>query len=205
MTPHVIAAIIAGAWALVLIAQLPFLVHDTDGYMIYVRYGACIAVSDTAIAKDFLMFLLPGNMACLIAVLFNVYVAVRVYYIHKSIDNEAQCSGVSTTNEVIKQKSTRIKKYMKPIIVILSGGIMITIGLSLLYVAAIPSPFYRDVVVLIVNHNALFAIPLLHPLVYGLYFKQIRQPMMKRMKALPCWSKFNTTPVAPQMPRTAWM
>ena len=100
---------------------------------------------------------------------------------------------------------------MKPIIVILSGGVFITICFSLLYLllyligAIALAPVYHDVIRLMVNHNALHLVPLLHPFVHGLYFKQIRQPMVKQMKALPCWLKFNTTTVTPQMPRTAWM
>ena len=207
MTPRVIAAIIAGSWALALIPLAPLMFHKVGGFISASQFGTCLLSAD-ALIEIFLILTLPGCMSCLVALFLNVYVAVRVYYIHRSIDNETQMSGVSKADEVIKQKSTRIKKYMKPIIVILSGGIMITIFMSLLFVigvVAIPSPFYHDVMECIAYPNAFYVISLLHPFVYGLYFKQIRQPMMKRMKTMFYWSKFNTATVAPQMPRTARM
>ena len=86
---------------------------------------------------------------------------------------------------------------MKPIIVIMSGGILIT--------TVVTSPVYHDVMYLVVYPNTFYAVPLLHPFVYGLYFKEIHQPMMKRMKMLLCCSKFNTATVAPHTLRTAWM
>ena len=204
MIPRVIASIIAGSWVLALIPLAPLMFHRVDGFINAAQFGTCLPTGD-ALIEIFVILTLPVSVSSLVALLFNVYVAVRVYYIHRNIDNETQLSGVSKVDEVIKQKSARIKKYMKPIIVVMLGGILITISMSLLYLikaVAISSPFYHNVMVLIVYTNGFYAVPLLHPFVYGLYFKQIRQPMMKQMKGLLCQS--DTTATA-QMPRIAWM
>jgi len=50
--------------------------------------------------------------------------------------------------------------------------------------------------------NIMFITFLLNPIVYGLYFKQVREPMMKKLRSVCCNSKFNTAVVAPMPQRT---
>jgi len=47
----------------------------------------------------------------------------------------------------------------------------------------------------VVNRNVSYLVILLHPFVYGLYYKQVREPMMKVPKRIFCRNKFNS--VAP--------
>lgn len=165
------------------------------------QYGTCFAVGDS-VTETNLILTIPSLLSSLAALLLNVYVAVKVYHIHRNIQNE---NSGSAANETLRHKRARIKKYMKPIIVIISGGILVTLSVSLLYLietTVITSPVYHDVMSLIVYPNTFYAVPLLHPIVYGLYFEQIRQPILQKLKTL---LQINTAAVAPQIPRTAWM
>jgi len=45
--------------------------------------------------------------------------------------------------------------------------------------------------------NVMFMVLFIHPIVYGLYFNQIRTPMLKKLKSLICRNKFHTAVVAP--------
>lgn len=61
-----------------------------------------------------------------------------------------------------------------------------------------PGSVYDEVVKLVIGPNVGYVVMLLHPLVYGLYFKQIREPMMKLLKGALCANKLNSAVVAPE-------
>ena len=63
----------------------------------------------------------------------------------------------------------------------------------MLYIPAkflIDASLYHKIMDYLVLPNIFFMQPLLHPFVYGLYFKLVRKPMMKFFKRLACSCKF---------------
>ena len=83
----------------------------------------------------------------------------------------------SAANETLKQKRARVRKYIhKSVIVIISGEILALVCLALLYliieVTAVMSSVCHNIIKLIVYPNAFYAMPLLHPIVYGLYLNK---------------------------------
>jgi len=95
---------------------------------------------------------------------------------------------------------------MITLLVVVLGSSAFGLLLPLLYfpVIALDSPaVYENFVRYGVTPNVGYLIYLLHPFVYGLYYKQVREPMMKVLKRVTCRKKFNS--VVPQPRRTAWM
>ena len=62
---------------------------------------------------------------------------------------------------------------------------------------------YQSIMNYIIGPNVGYAIVLPHPFVYGLYFKEIRDPLIKMLKRfLPT---YNSAVVAPHQPRIVWI
>lgn len=90
--------------------------------------------------------------------------------------------------------------------VIVLGGFFIGLSFTLFYLMGrflIASKGYQDVMELVIASNSSYVVLILQPLVYGLYFKQVREPMMKHLRRILRIDKINS--VAPQLQRTARM
>ena len=109
---------------------------------------------------------------------------------NKQIQRETRLSGATNQLQGLKKKQANIRKNLKPMITLLVvalGGTVIGLLYPLLSVAMKllePSTFYHCIMSDIINPNIFYIIILLQPLAYGLYFKQIRDPMMKLMKSI---------------------
>ena len=149
----------------------------------------------------------------LFAIALNVYLAIKAYKVHKQIENETRLAG-ATDNQSERVTSLRkiqhnIMMHKKPVItlfVVVLGSMGITLLFTTWYLLGrllIDSKIYHDVWELVISRNVIYVARFFHPLVYGVFFKQVRKPMMR------CWRKFwkmkQVNTVAPQQPRTAWM
>ena len=106
----------------------------------------------------------------------------------------------------MKKKETDIKKNKKPVITVL----VVVIGNSffglLLPILFIPSGFldsttlyvHVSVVGCVISPNIGYAALLVDPFAYGLYFRQVREPMMRLLKRIICPCKFKSSAIAPQ-------
>ena len=109
----------------------------------------------------------------------------------------------------LKKKQSSIKRHRKPLItllVVVLSNVFIGLIFTPLYLLGrylIGSQVYQDLMELVVVPNIPYVVLLLQPLVYGLYFKQVREPMVKYLNRILRINKMNT--VAPQPPRTVWM
>ena len=114
----------------------------------------------------------------------------------------------TTTNlKALKKKEGNVKLHLKPMItlmVVVMGNSLLGLIFPILHV---PTAFLESHVVYeccpiyVIIPNLSYVPMLLHPFIYGLYFKQvmIREPMMKLPKRIifPC--KCKSTAVAPQL------
>ena len=66
---------------------------------------------------------------------------------------------------------------------------------------------YEEVMRYAIGPNIGFLSLLFHPFVYGLYFKQVREPMMRLLKKITFQCKLKSAAVAPepQRSRITWM
>ncbi|XP_065905050.1 adenosine receptor A2b-like [Dysidea avara] len=182
MTPRAIAAIISGVWLLALIPTISSVIFNTDGVIDVPEYGACV-FKGTGFIEFFVTFVAPIVVASILSVTLNIYLAVKAYQIRKQIAKETRLSGVcSQSAEVVAlgRKQRNIRRNMKPIItllVVISCSVLISLFLVPLHILG-------------------FVIAFSDVLAYGLYFRQVREPMMRCLKRSLRMNQVNS--IAPQ-------
>ena len=195
MTPRVVAAVVTGTW---LLAIIPAVDEVTEVPI----YGACI-LKGNVFFRAFSVFVMPMIVAPSLAVVLNVYFTIKYYQANKQVRGET--TGATSQSGNIRDLTRmlrRIKRNRKPIITLL----VVTLGSTFLNLTVIPlyiigrfnvdSQVYNDLMEYLIIPNIAYAIHFLQPFVYGLYFKQVREPMMKYLKGFVRMNK--VTSVAPQ-------
>ncbi|XP_065906142.1 olfactory receptor 8H1-like [Dysidea avara] len=200
MSARVIAAVISGSWLLAVVPTVYNLVNVSKGVEV-LEYGACI-VEENSLLTFALAFVLPMITSSILMVILNAHLTIRAYQVHKQIEREMSLSGQSENVITLKKKQHNIRRNRKPIItllVVVFGSISINVALAAFYLVGrlwITSPTYHDVMEYVIAPNTGLVARFIHPLVYGLYFKQVRKPMIACLKRFVRMSKVNS--VAPQ-------
>jgi len=212
MKPHVVTGVIVGAWLIALIPTAHSIAFDVCGYIEVPEYGTCLA-NGVAFLEAVVIFIMPIIFSPFLTILLNAYLALKAYQVHKQINKEIRLAGAvdrsSEKMRVLKKKQNNIRRHKKPLItlfVIVLGGSFIGLSFTLFYLMGrflIASKGYQDVMELVIAPNSSYVVLILQPLVYGLYFKQVREPMMKHLRRILRIDKINS--VAPQLQRTARM
>ena len=206
MKHRVIIGSIAAAWLVAILAQVH--VFFNSGYVKVAQHARCFAGEKSAKVVTFLTLALPIVTVSLTIIVLNACLTFKAYQVQRQIQAESRLSG-ATRDEVnnLKKKQATIKTHLKPVItllVVVLGSSALGLLLPLLYFPIIlldASAFYVNLVRYVVDPNVGYLMFLFHPFVYGLYYKQVREPMMKVLKRATCRNKFNS--VAPQPQRTA--
>ena len=208
MNHRVIIGSLTVAWLVAILLQVHVFFHS--GYIKIAQYGRCNEQEDDSVILSALTTAVPIFAISFVVLILNAYLTYKAYEIQRQIQKESKLSG-ATSNEVnnLKKKQAIIKTHLKPMItllVVVLGSSAIGLIVPLIYFPAIAlgSPaVYENFLRYGVTPNISYLTILLHPFVYGLYYKQVREPMMKVLKRVTCRKKFNS--VAPQPRRTAWM
>lgn len=138
-------------------------------------------------------------LSSLFTISVNIYLAFKAYKIHKQIQKETKLSGATVT---FKKKLAKLKKDMKPVVTLL----MILFGSSLvakLFILMLNLSTHlfshqtTKEVDQALNQNLMLIVFFIHPIVYGFYFKQIHEPMVRKLKGLCFRNKFRSAVVAP--------
>ena len=104
---------------------------------------------------------------------------------------------------ILRKKEANIRKHLKPMItlmVVVMGNSFIGLLFPILFVSAtlLDSPtVYESVVRYIIAPNFGYVAFLLHPFAYALYFKQVREPMMRLLKWITYPCKCKSVAIAP--------
>ena len=105
----------------------------------------------------------------------------------KQIDKETRLSG-GDSNQIksLKQKLATTKKHLKPMITLLIAvlGSTFTMLYSVLYITVRVATVYMQFIELIFGSSGVYIFFLMQPLIYGLYYKQTREPMMKLLRSV---------------------
>ena len=144
-------------------------------------------------------------MSSLLAVIIDVYLAIKALQVSKQIEKETRLSG-ATSNEVksLQQKRATIKKHLKLMITLLIavlGSTSTGMLFAALYFSARAmetATVYKQFIELIFSTNVGYIILLLQPLIYGLYYRQTRESMMKLLNRVFPNYKCNIAAIAPQ-------
>ena len=215
MKPRVVFGIISIKW---LLAALLFAhnLFNPNGFTKVAKFGTCIA-NDGTLLQTLMTYLLPMFLSCFLTTILNIYLTIKAYRVHRKIQKESELSGGHSRDndqlKALKKKQATIKKHLKPMItllVIVLGSASIGMLFPLLFIPTIflDSPaVYEGVMRYVVAPNIGFISLLFLPFVYGLYFKQVRDPMMRLLKRITCTCKRKSAVVAPwpQGNRITWM
>ena len=209
MKPRVVFGIITTKWLLAIVLFIHNL-FNPQGFTKVAKFGACRS-NDGALFGSFTTHILPVFLACFLTVILNIYLTIKAYQVHKQIQEESKLSGGHSRDndelKALKKKEATIKKHLKPmttLLVVVLGSSSIGMLFPLLFVPTVflESPaVYEGIIQYVVAPNVGFLSLLFHPFVYGLYFKQIRVPMMRLLKRITCPCKCKSAAVAPQPQR----
>ena len=209
MKPRVVLAIISIKWVLAVVLSFHNL-FNPEGFTKVAQFGTCKSNS-RGLLVSLMTFILPIFFSCLLTVILNIYLTIKAYQIRKKIQEESKLSGGNSRNndqlKALKKKEATIKKHLKPIItllVVVLGSTSIGLLFPLLFLLTVfleSGTLYEEVTRHVVGNNIGFTVLLFHPLVYGLYFKQVREPMMRLLKRITCPCKCKSAAVAPQPQR----
>jgi len=210
MKPRVVFGIIATKWVLALVLFSHNL-FNSNGFTKVAKFGTCIT-NDNSLFESLVTYILPVFLACSLTVILNIYLTIKTYQILKKIEKESKLSGGHDrdNNQLkdLKKKQANIRKHLKPMItllVVVLGSSSIGLVFPLLYIPTVflESPaVYEKVMRYVVVPNIGYITLLFHPFVYGLYFKQIRKPMINLIKRITCPCKCKSAAVAPQPQRS---
>ena len=193
MKPRVVSSIIITKWVLAIV----LFIHNL--------------FNSRTLLGTLITYIIPVFFACSLSAVLNIYLTIKAYNIHKQIQEENKLSGGHSRDnnqlKVLQKKQSTIKKHRKPLItllVVVLGSSSVGMLFPLLFIptAYIESPeFYEAVVLYVIIPNVGYFSLLFHPLVYGLYFKQIREPMMRLLKIITYSCKCKSVKVVPQPQR----
>ena len=190
----------------------------SGSYTKVAQFGTCTR-NDSGLLENLITVTMPMFLTCLITVFLDVYLTIKAYQIHKQIQEQSKLSGGHgrpDNDQVVKtlrKKEANIKKHLKPMItllVVVMGNSFIGLLFPILFVSAtlLESPaVYESVVRYIITPNIGYITFLIHPFAYALYFKQVREPMMRLLKRItyPCKCKSATIAPQPQRNRINWL
>jgi len=214
MKPKVVFGIIAAEWVLAVVLQTHFL-FNTNGFIKVAEFGTCISTDNNLLVS--LTFTLPVFLASLKTVILNIYFTIKAYQVHKEIQEESKLSGGHSGDnnqlKALKKKHINIKKHHKlmiTLLIVVLGTTSIGFLFPLLYIPAVfmESPIiYKKMIRYVIVPDIGYVALLLDPLVYGVYFTQVRKPMIRLLKRITCPCKWRPTAIAPQPQRNrmAWM
>ena len=209
MKPRVVLAIISIKWVVAVVLSIHNL-FNPGGFSKGGQFGTCKSNS-TGVVSSLMANVLPIFFSCLLTVILNIYLTIKAYQIHKKIQEESKLSGGHSRDndrlKALKKKEAIIKKHRKPMItllVVVLGSTSIGLLFPLLFLLTVfleSGILYKEFMHHVIGSNLGFTSLLFHPFVYGLYFKQVREPMMRLLKRITCPCKCKSAAVAPQPQR----
>ena len=215
MRTRVVFGIITTKWVLA-IALYSHNLFNLKGFTKIAKFGVCRS-DEGALLQTLTTFILPIFSTCFLTAVLNIYLTIKAYRVHKQIQEESKLSGGHTEDndqfKALKKKRATNTKHLKPMITLL----VVVLGTSsvgmLFPLMFIPTIFlqslavYEEIMRYVIGPNIGFLSLLFHPFVYGLYFKQVKEPMMRLLKKITFQCKFKLPAVAPesQRSRITWM
>ena len=206
MRPRVVATIVTGSWLLAIIpVVLSITTSENDVFIIVPEYGACVP-AEGVYTKYIFVIAVPATVQSFLSISLNIYLSKIAIQVRKQIEKEMTLSGEGEKVTALKKKQRNIRRNMKPIITLMVVNLTNILGFLFFVVLFLFGSVlidYQEFLQYVIMANSPYLVHLVNPITYGLYFRQVREPMMKCLKRLTRMNKVNA--VAPQPRRTAWM
>ena len=209
MRPRVVFGIITTKWVLAIVLFTHNL-FNPGVFTKVAKFGTCHSNGGTSF-ETWTTYILPVFLTSFLTTILNIYLTIKAYRVHQQIQEESKLSGGHSRDndqlKTLKKKQATIKRHLKPmttLLVVVLGSSSIGLLFPLLFIPTVflESPaVYEGIVQYVVAPNVGFLSLLFHPFVYGLYFKQVREPMMRLLKMITCPCKCKSATVAPQPQR----
>ena len=172
---------IVASWAIALLFSLTGLIRGFivgDKHERFSRFGLCLpkqaSLIDILLSGIVFVFLTFS-----ITITLDIYLSVKAYQVYKRIQKEE-----GEDKQASKDKLNKLLRQLKPLITLLvtilgSTTLTVIIGISYNITGGEPSLFQQMIL-----PNLPYFDMSLHVVVYGLYFKKIRQPLCRRLKRM---------------------
>ena len=182
---------IAAGWIIILLFKFTGLIYELivgAEYNKYSRFGFCFAKQGSFL---FVLFgtIIPIFLSFSITITLDIYLSIKAYQMYKKIQGEN-----GEEKHMLKTKFDKILQQLKPLITLLVtilGSTTTAVIATIIFVSTmtVEDPSFAKHVLL---PNLPYLDMSLHPLVYGLYFRKIRQPLCRRLRRMVRSCKFNT-------------
>ena len=193
--------VITAGWIITLLFRIIRLIYELTADTEYDKSSqfGCCSLKQRSVLVSLFTTLIPLFFACFITITLDVYLSIKAYQMYKKIQEENDGE-----TQVFKDKLSKILQQLKPMITLLvtilgSMGISAISSIVNIYVTTLmveDNSSYQMFVKYIILSNSGILTVTLHPLVYGLYFREIRQPLCRRFKwivqSCKCKTKRNT-------------
>ena len=201
---------IAAGWIFGILFRLARLIYEITSGTLYHKssqFGSCV-VQQSSILMPLITTFLPLIIACGTTVTLDIYLSIKAYQVYKTIQKENR-----EAVEASKNKLKKILQQLKPLITLLVAilGNMAVTMISLIVFMVLPlmveDKSHQTYINGILLQNLGYLSLILHPMVYGLYFREVRQPLCRRFKqmALSCKFKNKTNSILPSVRTNTWM
>ena len=196
VTRHRAYLAIAVCWIIALLFRIMRLIYELTTGIEYdksSRFGSCFLKQQQSLLVSLLTSIFPIFQACSITITLDVYLSIKAYQMYKKIQQES-----GEKKELFKDKLNQIFRQLKPMITLLVtilGSLAITVFASAVYIYVkalrVEDEAYQTFLKHILVYNLGVLSSIVHPVVYGLYFRNIRQPLCKKIKRMVQSCKFN--------------
>ena len=188
VTHHRVYQGIATGWIIAPLLEFIDFTYDLivgSEYDKYSRFGFCFPKQASFVADSFTV-VLPVILAFFITITLDTYLSIIAYKMYKKVQKEnGEAMSKNKHNKIFRQFKPMITLLVTilgstsiPVIAIIIYGLTLTVeGASLVKLVMLP--------------NVPYLIWSLHPLVYGLYFTKIRQPLCRKLKRMAQSCKFH--------------
>ena len=201
---------IAASWVIALLFMLTKLIHELivgAKYYKLSRFGFCMQ-KQISLIDILLNGTIPIFLAFFITIVLDVYLSIKAYQVYKRIQKEE--------GEDRQDKLNKLLQQFKPLITLLVtilGSTTIAVIISISYNYTSITEEGSSLFKLVILPNLPYLDMSLHVVVYGVYFKKIRQPLCRRLKRMVRNFKFNkkTNSISPSQAwygrpiQAAWM
>ena len=185
ITHHRAYLAIAIGWIIALLFRIMRLMYEVSAGMVYDKssqFGSCLVKQESILVPLFTT-IVPMILACSITITLDVYLSIKAYQMYKKIRQEN-----GEIRQVSKDKLNKILQQLKPMVTLLvtilgSMAIVLIISIFHVYVTTlnVENKSYQMFVRHILIYNIGYLGIIVHPVVYGLYFSDIRHSLCRRI------------------------
>jgi len=182
-TRHVITAIVSAAWLLAVIFATYLIKFDVDDILSVSEYGVCVFKQNDYIGALYVS--IPMAVVSFLTMILFIMLIIKALKAQTKAEKLSRIDS-ETAEFIIPKTKLLSSKQKRKLISILLVVIMIPhLFLPLFFLGRflIDSLAYQQLIAYFVLSNMTYVIQFFHSLVFGLYFKQLHQPIVEHLKS----------------------